>query len=125
MDDLKEQHNSHTPNGFMQDTPPRADVDEILRRKRKAREYKVRGFVGPVCVYVCGKSNVEEETARAARATRHAAEELSRESVFTLPNRAMEAGAFKHGRAIAPRTRADLGLRYIGLLSVSTAQGQV
>lgn len=26
----------------MQDTPPRADVDEILRRKRKAREYKVR-----------------------------------------------------------------------------------
>lgn len=22
------------------DTPPRADVDEILRRKRKAREYK-------------------------------------------------------------------------------------
>ena len=45
MDDLKEQHNSHTPNGFMQDTPPRADVDEILRRKRKAREYKVRGFM--------------------------------------------------------------------------------
>lgn len=26
----------------MQDTPPRADVDEILRRKRKARDYKVR-----------------------------------------------------------------------------------
>ncbi|KAF2495336.1 hypothetical protein BU16DRAFT_460954 [Lophium mytilinum] len=25
---------------FPQDTPPRADVDEILRRKRKAREYK-------------------------------------------------------------------------------------
>ncbi|OCK78467.1 hypothetical protein K432DRAFT_301936 [Lepidopterella palustris CBS 459.81] len=25
---------------FGQDTPPRADVDEILRRKRKAREYK-------------------------------------------------------------------------------------
>jgi len=79
MDDLKEQHNSHTPNGFMQDTPPRADVDEILRRKRKAREYKVRGFVGPVCVCVCGKSNGEEETARAARATGHAAEELKRE----------------------------------------------
>ena len=32
---------SHGPPSFMQDTPPRADVDEILRRKRKAREYKV------------------------------------------------------------------------------------
>lgn len=42
MDDLKDQHNPHAPNGYMQDTPPRADVDEILRRKRKAREYKVR-----------------------------------------------------------------------------------
>jgi len=44
MDELKEQHNSHAPNGngYAQDTPPRADVDEILRRKRKAREYKVR-----------------------------------------------------------------------------------
>ena len=42
MDELKEHHNSNAPN-FMQDTPPRADVDEILRRKRKAREYKVRG----------------------------------------------------------------------------------
>jgi hypothetical protein len=42
MDELKDQHNSNAPNGFMQDTPPRADVDEILRRKRKAREYKVR-----------------------------------------------------------------------------------
>jgi hypothetical protein len=38
--DLKSQQ-SHAPSGFMQDTPPRADVDEILRRKRKAREYKV------------------------------------------------------------------------------------
>ena len=42
MDDLKEHHNSNAPNDYMQDTPPRADVDEILRRKRKAREYKVR-----------------------------------------------------------------------------------
>jgi len=25
----------------IQDTPPRADVDEMLRRKRKARDYKV------------------------------------------------------------------------------------
>lgn len=35
----------HAPSSFMPDmtdTPPRADVDEILRRKRKAREYKVR-----------------------------------------------------------------------------------
>ncbi|OCL08497.1 hypothetical protein AOQ84DRAFT_376712 [Glonium stellatum] len=28
------------PLSFAQDTPPRSDVDEILRRKRKAREYK-------------------------------------------------------------------------------------
>jgi hypothetical protein len=41
MDELKDQHNPNATNGFMQDTPPRADVDEILRRKRKAREYKV------------------------------------------------------------------------------------
>jgi hypothetical protein len=46
MDD-KSQQQSHSQSdapsgGFMQDTPPRADVDEILRRKRKAREYKVR-----------------------------------------------------------------------------------
>jgi len=39
--DLKSQQHSHAPSGFLQDTPPRADVDEILRRKRKAREYKV------------------------------------------------------------------------------------
>ena len=39
--DLKEQQQEQPPSGFMQDTPPRADVDEILRRKRKAREYKV------------------------------------------------------------------------------------
>jgi hypothetical protein len=42
MDESREYHNSNAPNNFMQDTPPRADVDEILRRKRKAREYKVR-----------------------------------------------------------------------------------
>ena len=29
-------------NSGFQDTPPRSDIDEILRRKRKAREYKVR-----------------------------------------------------------------------------------
>jgi hypothetical protein len=39
--DLKPQQQSHAPSAFIQDTPPRADVDEILRRKRKAREYKV------------------------------------------------------------------------------------
>jgi hypothetical protein len=39
--DLNSQQQSHGPSGFLQDTPPRADVDEILRRKRKAREYKV------------------------------------------------------------------------------------
>jgi hypothetical protein len=47
MDDKTQhaQQQSHTPSAFMSDmtdTPPRADVDEILRRKRKAREYKVR-----------------------------------------------------------------------------------
>jgi hypothetical protein len=46
---LKSQQ-SHAPSGFMQDTPPRADVDEILRRKRKAREYKV-SLSAPVPVY--------------------------------------------------------------------------
>jgi hypothetical protein len=39
--DLQSQQQSHAQSGYMQDTPPRADVDEILRRKRKAREYKV------------------------------------------------------------------------------------
>jgi hypothetical protein len=43
MDEKSQQQSqSDAPSGgFMQDTPPRADVDEILRRKRKAREYKV------------------------------------------------------------------------------------
>jgi hypothetical protein len=36
-----QQQQPHAPTSFAQDTPPRADVDEILRRKRKAREYKV------------------------------------------------------------------------------------
>jgi hypothetical protein len=40
LDDSKSQAAPAT--GFAQDTPPRADIDEILRRKRKAREYKVR-----------------------------------------------------------------------------------
>lgn len=47
MDDKAQQSQSqsHAQSSFMpdmQETPPRADVDEILRRKRKAREYKVR-----------------------------------------------------------------------------------
>lgn len=47
MDELKENGGAHVQaGGFMQDTPPRADVDEILRRKRKAREYKVRSVLG-------------------------------------------------------------------------------
>ncbi|KAF2134637.1 hypothetical protein P153DRAFT_362389 [Dothidotthia symphoricarpi CBS 119687] len=41
MDDhQKSQQHSHATPTFMHDTPPRSDVDEILRRKRKAREYK-------------------------------------------------------------------------------------
>ncbi|KAL1609448.1 hypothetical protein SLS59_000953 [Nothophoma quercina] len=45
MEDKSQQppSQSHAPSSFMPDsidTPPRADVDEILRRKRKAREYK-------------------------------------------------------------------------------------
>ena len=39
--DHSSQQNPHAPTGCPQETPPRADVDEILRRKRKAREYKV------------------------------------------------------------------------------------
>lgn len=41
-DESKAQQSSMTVPGFVQDTPPRSDIDEILRRKRKAREYKVR-----------------------------------------------------------------------------------
>jgi hypothetical protein len=42
-------NHSPPPNSlsFAQDTPPRSDVDEILRRKRKAREYKVRQLKFP------------------------------------------------------------------------------
>jgi hypothetical protein len=40
-DDSKGRQPSLTGSVFAQDTPPpRADIDEILRRKRKAREYK-------------------------------------------------------------------------------------
>ena len=47
------QSQSHAPSFMpdmtdMTDTPPRADVDEILRRKRKAREYKVRSHARPL-----------------------------------------------------------------------------
>jgi hypothetical protein len=45
MDDRPTQSPSHALPAIhqdMHDTPPQADVDEILRRKRKAREYKVR-----------------------------------------------------------------------------------
>jgi hypothetical protein len=46
MDDAKGQHQQHAPGAFGQDTPPRSDIDDILRRKRKAREYKVRCIRG-------------------------------------------------------------------------------
>ena len=42
-DESKSQQAVALVNGFVDsDPPPRADIDEILRRKRKAREYKVR-----------------------------------------------------------------------------------
>jgi hypothetical protein len=46
MDDSKsqQQQQSDSASGapiFGQELPPRSDIDEILRRKRKAREYKV------------------------------------------------------------------------------------
>ncbi|KAF2653023.1 hypothetical protein K491DRAFT_603683 [Lophiostoma macrostomum CBS 122681] len=41
LDDSKSQQQAAPAAGFAQDTPPpQADIDEILRRKRKAREYK-------------------------------------------------------------------------------------
>jgi hypothetical protein len=52
MDDRPTQSPSHALPGIhqdMHDTPPQADVDEILRRKRKAREYKVRCFNVQTC----------------------------------------------------------------------------
>ena len=48
--ELKSAQQSHTSSGFMRDTPPRADVDEILRRKRKAREYKVSASEQFICL---------------------------------------------------------------------------
>jgi hypothetical protein len=55
MDEKSQQQSqSDAPSGgFMQDTPPRADVDEILRRKRKAREYKVStsAQVSLICLF--------------------------------------------------------------------------
>jgi hypothetical protein len=47
-----EDSKAHPPPGqvscFVQDAPPpRSDIDEILRRKRKAREYKVRSASTP------------------------------------------------------------------------------
>ncbi|ORY13235.1 hypothetical protein BCR34DRAFT_649291 [Clohesyomyces aquaticus] len=40
QDSSQSQQQSTAPDSFAQDTPPRSDIDEILRRKRKAREYK-------------------------------------------------------------------------------------
>ena len=58
----------------MQDTPPRADVDEILRRKRKAREYKVCSHARSVML----------ETGECKR--------WERENLKILPCWAMESG---------------------------------
>jgi hypothetical protein len=42
MDDGDASQQQHAPSGYGHDVPARSDIDEILRRKRKAREYKVR-----------------------------------------------------------------------------------
>ena len=42
MDDDEPKQQPHAPANYGQDVPARSDIDEILRRKRKAREYKVR-----------------------------------------------------------------------------------
>lgn len=42
MDEAKGQQPSPATTNPSQEVPPRSDIDEILRRKRKAREYKVR-----------------------------------------------------------------------------------
>lgn len=47
MDEGTPNQQSHASSTLGQDMPPRADIDEILRRKRKAREYKVRS--APFC----------------------------------------------------------------------------
>jgi hypothetical protein len=80
------QSEPHAPSsGFMQDTPPRADVDEILRRKRKAREYKVS--MSAECGFMYARRwNLD--------AIREACGE--RERVFSLPNWVAEPGALKH-----------------------------
>lgn len=47
MDDGEPKQQSHAPVGYGHDghdVPARSDIDEILRRKRKAREYKVRNL---------------------------------------------------------------------------------
>ncbi|OAG03521.1 uncharacterized protein CC84DRAFT_1095778 [Paraphaeosphaeria sporulosa] len=40
MDDGEPNQQPHAPAGYGHDVPARSDIDEILRRKRKAREYK-------------------------------------------------------------------------------------
>lgn len=54
--DLNQQ--PHAATGYGQDMPQRADIDEILRRKRKAREYKVR--MRYLIARVCGATGVEQ-----------------------------------------------------------------
>jgi hypothetical protein len=87
MDELKEHHNAHAPNNFMQDTPPRADVDEILRRKRKAREYKVRRSM---CVTTTRLGREEHYHSQAAVGGAAGLRSLS-----GLPNWATGPGALK------------------------------
>lgn len=41
MDSNQHPQPPNTAVAFVHDAPPRSDIDEILRRKRKAREYKV------------------------------------------------------------------------------------
>lgn len=81
--DLKSQQQSHAPSDFLQDTPPRADVDEILRRKRKAREYKVSR---PMCAIVESGCGAGDHLKRSETDTRE-------RSVFGLPNWATQSGA--------------------------------
>lgn len=42
MEDGTTNQQSHAATEYPHEAPARADIDEILRRKRKAREYKVR-----------------------------------------------------------------------------------
>jgi hypothetical protein len=41
MDEGDVNQQPSAPTGYGADVPQRADIDEIIRRKRKAREYKV------------------------------------------------------------------------------------